>query len=221
MAIRTVRARLVMAVGAAVLTAAVGTAVAVPATAASTHSFHASAPTITGHSKVGYTLTAHEKISPKPSSEKYQWYANGHSIPGATHPVYTIANKYAGERITVKVVSAKHGYRTATTTSRSIGAVAQGTLTVSSASHNYTVSGSTAHLRIVIHVPAGSTVTYTYTVNGKRYTVKGTGAITLSIPTPTAKGASETVTVSISVTKQGYVTIHKSVSTRIPSSYKE
>ena len=58
--------------------------------------------TVTGTAKVGETLTA--TVNPaNASSPKYQWYADGVAITGATKATYTLTGDQFGKAITVKV----------------------------------------------------------------------------------------------------------------------
>jgi exonuclease III len=75
-------------------------------------------PTISGKAKVGKKLKVKTGTwSPTPAAFKYQWYANGKAIKGATGSSYKIAKKYKGKAISVKVTATKTGYKNASKTS--------------------------------------------------------------------------------------------------------
>ncbi|HEY3736046.1 MAG TPA: alkaline phosphatase family protein [Jatrophihabitans sp.] len=62
-------------------------------------------PTFTGKFKVGKTV----KVKPGTwtvvgTTYKYQWYSNGKKIKGATKATFKVAKKYAGKKITVRVI---------------------------------------------------------------------------------------------------------------------
>ncbi|MDQ1136955.1 hypothetical protein QE410_001754 [Microbacterium sp. SORGH_AS 1204] len=75
-------------------------------------------PTITGTTKVGYTLTARAGTwAPAPVALSYQWSRNGVAISGATSSTYKLTSSDKGKRITVKVTGTKTGYTTLAKTS--------------------------------------------------------------------------------------------------------
>jgi hypothetical protein len=81
-------------------------------------------PTITGTAKVGDTLTAHPgKWGPAGVQFRYQWYASGTAITGATAATLKLAAAQQGKRITVKVTASLTGYATATATSKATAKV--------------------------------------------------------------------------------------------------
>jgi Tol biopolymer transport system component len=82
-------------------------------------------PTITGTAKVGDTLKAHPgKWGPPGVQLRYQWYASGTAISGATAVTLKLAAAQHGKRITVKVTASLTGYATATATSKATAKVA-------------------------------------------------------------------------------------------------
>jgi Tol biopolymer transport system component/surface antigen len=86
-------------------------------------------PTITGTAKVGATLTAHPgKWGPAGVQLRYQWYASGTAITGATAAALKLAAAQHGKRITVKVTASLTGYATATLTSKATAKVAAVTM---------------------------------------------------------------------------------------------
>ncbi|SHF49477.1 hypothetical protein SAMN05443575_0096 [Jatrophihabitans endophyticus] len=71
-------------------------------------------PRITGTVATGRTVKAAVgSWSPRPSAYAYRWYADGKAIKGATHARYTIATRFAGRALTVKVTGTRSGYLTA------------------------------------------------------------------------------------------------------------
>jgi hypothetical protein len=77
-----------------------------------------SAPKITGTAKVGKTLKTKVKgVSPTPKI-KYQWYANGKAIPGATKASLKLKKAQKGKTITVKATLTKTDYAKRTVTSK-------------------------------------------------------------------------------------------------------
>ncbi|KRF07071.1 hypothetical protein ASH00_16125 [Arthrobacter sp. Soil782] len=90
----------------------------------------APAPTISGTSAVGETLTvAAGAWAPAPVTLTYQWLRNGAAISGATAVNYPLVAADLGAAITVKVTGTKTGYATATAASAPTAAVAEGNLT--------------------------------------------------------------------------------------------
>jgi hypothetical protein len=71
---------------------------------------NASVPKIKGTVKVGKKLRINlGKWSPKPTF-KYQWYANGKAIKGATKSTLILKKAQKGKKITVKVTATKKNY---------------------------------------------------------------------------------------------------------------
>ncbi|MFF2277833.1 hypothetical protein [Agromyces sp. NPDC058126] len=73
-------------------------------------------PTITGTRAVGYTLTAVRGTWTTNTTFKYQWYANGTAISGATVGTFKLTTSQRGKPITVRVTGSKTGYPTVTRT---------------------------------------------------------------------------------------------------------
>lgn len=86
-------------------------------------------PKVHGTAKIGRKLTAVAgrwragTVRLAGSHLKYQWYAGGKRIAGATKATYKIARKVQHKRISVKVTGVYAGYRTATATSKPTRAV--------------------------------------------------------------------------------------------------
>ncbi|WP_194420616.1 excalibur calcium-binding domain-containing protein [Microbacterium abyssi] len=83
----------------------------------------ASAPKISGTTRVASKLTAKAGTWTSGATLKYQWYRNGAAIAGATSSSYTVRPTDAYARITVKVTGAKAGYVTAAKSSSATAAV--------------------------------------------------------------------------------------------------
>ncbi|MFP7834047.1 cell wall-binding repeat-containing protein [Marisediminicola sp. LYQ134] len=81
-------------------------------------------PKITGSPLVGKTLTAAPGTwGPAPVTLKYQWYAGGKAIAGATKKTHLVTSYDVGTRVTVKVTGSKSGYRSVAKTSAATAAV--------------------------------------------------------------------------------------------------
>ncbi|MFD3452231.1 hypothetical protein ACFWVC_08615 [Streptomyces sp. NPDC058691] len=82
-------------------------------------------PTISGTAKVGRTLTAGRGTwTPTPASYRYQWYANGKAISGATKSTLVLKSAQRGKKITVKVSAVLSGHSNGTATSKATSTVA-------------------------------------------------------------------------------------------------
>jgi len=78
-------------------------------------------PTIHGSAKVGKKLTAARgawRADGAAVRIKYQWYAHGKALKGATKTTLKLAKKLKGEKITVKVTGSAVGYTTTKRTSK-------------------------------------------------------------------------------------------------------
>lgn len=85
-------------------------------------------PTITGTSKVGYTLTAKPGVWTAGTALSYQWYRSGVAITGAKYSTYTQVAADLGKRMTVRVTGTQLGYTSAYRISGATAAVVVGTL---------------------------------------------------------------------------------------------
>jgi hypothetical protein len=84
------------------------------------------APAITGTAKVGWVLSTTAGIWNLPGlTVKYQWYAGGVAVPGATSKTYTPAVAQAGKTLKVKVNVSRSGYLPASVYSAGTAAVAR------------------------------------------------------------------------------------------------
>jgi len=69
-----------------------------------------STPAISGTPKAGITLTAKTGTWTTGTTLRYQWYADGSSVSGATTKTYTPKSTDAGKVLKVKVTGSKTGY---------------------------------------------------------------------------------------------------------------
>lgn len=85
-------------------------------------------PAIAGTARVGQTLTATPgSWAPEPSDLRYQWYAGGTPIAGATTATFTPGASERGKALSVRVTAQEPGYAPATSESVATAAVAVGT----------------------------------------------------------------------------------------------
>lgn len=77
------------------------------------------APTISGISEVGETVSANTSAWDSGVAFSYQWYSNGISIYGATSASYILQPSELNDLITVKVTGTKNGFNSVTQTSPS------------------------------------------------------------------------------------------------------
>jgi surface antigen len=103
------------------------------------------APTISGDSRVGSTLSALAgSWDPAPSGLSYQWLAGGTSVAGATDSTLALDPSFVGKAVTVKVTATRTGYAAVSKVSAATAHVEPGTMTMAS---RPTVSGTTAPAR--------------------------------------------------------------------------
>lgn len=90
-------------------------------------------PTFTGAEQVGSVLTARTNAWRPAASLRYQWYAAGRPISGATGPAYTVRPADLGRTLHVVVTGTRKGYPTTTLASaRTTRAIAPGEFTATS-----------------------------------------------------------------------------------------
>lgn len=80
-------------------------------------------PKVAGTVKVGKKLTAKPGTWTSGTTLRYQWYAGGKAIKGATKSSLTLKSAQRGKTITVKVTGSKAGYTTVSATSKKTGKV--------------------------------------------------------------------------------------------------
>ncbi|WP_420112662.1 hypothetical protein [Pseudactinotalea sp.] len=82
------------------------------------------APKITGTVRVGSTLTATTSAWSPTATLRYQWYANGKPISGATSSKLKLTTAHYGAKITVKVTGSRSSFVTTSRTSAATKTVA-------------------------------------------------------------------------------------------------
>ncbi|SFU10347.1 hypothetical protein SAMN04487915_1111, partial [Arthrobacter sp. ov118] len=161
-------------------------------------------PTISGTTRVGYTLTANPGTwGPAPVNLTYQWYRSGTAITGATAATYRLNSADAGRTLSVRVTGTKTGYTTATKSSTATAAVTAGTLAPAPVP---TISGTT---RVGYTLtanpgtwgPAPVNLTYQWYRSGTAIT--GATAATYRL---NSADAGKTLSVRVTGTKTGYTT---------------
>lgn len=81
-------------------------------------------PVISGTAKVGRTLkTTNGTWSPATTLYKYQWYANGKAVTGATKSSLVLKSAQKGKKITVKVIALRTGHKDGSAVSKPTGTV--------------------------------------------------------------------------------------------------
>ncbi|GAA3910075.1 cell wall-binding repeat-containing protein [Microbacterium invictum] len=101
-----------------------GTAVVSDSAAKNFGCLASAAPTISGTAKVGNALTARVGTWTSGTTHRFQWYANGAAISGATGQSFTLTAAQKGKKVTVAVTGSKSGYTTVTRRSKATAAVA-------------------------------------------------------------------------------------------------
>ncbi|SFB76313.1 CHAP domain-containing protein [Nocardioides terrae] len=92
------------------------------------------APTIVGAPRVGATLGATPGAwSPAATAYRYQWYAAGVAVPGATGSTFTPGPAHVGQGISVAVIAGRASYVTGIAGTAPTAATAPGTQTVTTA----------------------------------------------------------------------------------------
>ncbi|MHA7180411.1 S8 family serine peptidase [Arthrobacter sp. MDB2-24] len=159
----------------------------------------ATKPTVTGTTKVGYTLTANTGTWTSGATFTYQWFRTGVPITGATGKTYALTAADLGKNISVGVTGSKAGYTNATVYSVRTAAVVAGTLTAPKP----TVSGTT---RITYTLTAntgtwtaGTTLRYQWYRTGVAIT--GATAKTYKL---TSADLGKTMSVGVTGSKAGY-----------------
>lgn len=157
-------------------------------------------PTVSGTLAVGSTLTAKPGTWTSGAALKYQWYASGVAISGATTTTFKLTSAQADKAIVFKVTATRSGY---TTLSKSSAATAK-VLTVATPK----ITGTARTGATLTAIPGswtGSTAfTYQWFANGSAIS----GA-TKSTFVPTTAQDSKTITVRVTGTKTGYGTVAK------------
>jgi hypothetical protein len=133
-----------------------------------------SKPSVTGRAAVGLTVRATTGgWSPKPSSVRYQWTANGAAIKGATGSTYKIPVLMRGKRIAV-IVTARATGRSDTSATSAAVTVGHGVApkaTTKPKISGTTEAGRTVKVKVGAWSPSATSYKYVWKLNGK--TIKG------------------------------------------------
>ncbi|WP_203137202.1 excalibur calcium-binding domain-containing protein [Microbacterium sp. JZ31] len=154
--------------------------------------------------KVGQRISALPGSWTSGVTRKYQWYANGVAIKGATSHVLTVPAGAKGRVLTVKVTGSKSGYATLAKTSRDTAKVAPGTLSGSTPRISGTVKVGSKVTAVPGTWSSGVTRKYQWYANGAA--LRGATSHILRIP---SSAAGKTLTVKVTGTKAGYSTLVK------------
>jgi Tol biopolymer transport system component len=161
-------------------------------------------PTISGTVKVGYTLTANTGTWTSGATFKYQWYANGVAVSGATAKTYKLPGSLYNKKMSVVVTGSLAGYTTVAKTSAATVVVAAGTLTAPTP----TISGTVRVAYTLTANPgtwtSGTTLHYQWYASGTA--ISGATAKTFKL-TSTQKG--KTIVVKVTGSQPGYTTVTK------------
>ncbi|WP_377321049.1 hypothetical protein ACFJIY_18260 [Pimelobacter simplex] len=162
----------------------------------------APAPTVSGRTTVGQTLTAGTGTWDPAPTFGYQWLRSGSPIAGATGATYRLSAADAGTRISVRVTGTLDGYVTTATTSAPTATVT-GTFTSAPVPR---ISGKAKVGKKLTAKPGAwaptATVRYQWLRNGK--VIKGATRATYKL----AKAdRGKRVSVRVTGTRTGYVTV--------------
>ena len=134
------------------------TGVVSSAAAANTGCLTVGSPRISGSALVGSTLTAIPGTWTSGASFRYQWFANGAAISGATAATFRPTSGHAGRQLSVRVTGSKSGYASARATSGKTPTVAYPTRTASPDGRSCPmwapIKGNAASM--IYHVPWGA-----------------------------------------------------------------
>lgn len=72
---------------------------------------NSSKPSVSGTMKPGYRIWADPGAwDPKNVAIKYQWYADGAKVPGATDLTFNLFQEYVGKKLSVEITASMYGY---------------------------------------------------------------------------------------------------------------
>lgn len=157
-------------------------------------------PTIAGVAQVGQKLTAKSGTWTSGAVLKYQWYANGSAISGATASTLSLSSSMIGKRITVTVSGSKSGYASVAKTSAASAAV-RGLLTTRTPSISGTVTAGKTLSAKPGSWTSGTSFAYQWYVNGKA--ISGASKSTLVLTTAMS---GKKITVKVTGSKANYIT---------------
>lgn len=161
-------------------------------------------PSVSGTAKVGTRLSANPGAwNPAPDGYTYQWLKNGVPIPGAIAPSYVVGAGQVGTGISVRVGALKSGYPVAYATSPRTGAVAPGTIAVTTKPKltGKAKVGKQLTLKPGAYNPAAK-LTFSWFVDGKK--VKGAKGKTFKLK---AGMVGKKITAEVKATLAGYTTL--------------
>ncbi|WP_022882423.1 hypothetical protein [Gryllotalpicola ginsengisoli] len=158
-------------------------------------------PTVSGTAKVGQTLTAIRGTWTAGTSFRYQWYASGTAIKGATGKTLTLSSTLKGKAISVHVIGTKSGYQSKEVGSTRTAPVAAGTLKTVTPTIDGTVKAGKTIEAIRGTWTSGTAYRYQWYVNGKA--ISGATGKTLTLK---AGWAGMKVLVKVTGSKPGYTT---------------
>lgn len=163
-------------------------------------------PKISGTAKVGSRLTAVPGVwSPANVELRYQWYASGVVIPGATSSTFVLTPAQRGKSMTVTVTGWLNGTATITTTSSPTVAVAPGTLSAKTPVISGKAKvGKTLKAKQGTWGPAPVTLRYQWYANGKKISKATKSSYKIA-----KKYKGKKITVKVTGTKTGYTTVTK------------
>lgn len=160
----------------------------------------AGSPWISGTRAVGSTLTAKTGTWTASTTYRYQWYANGSAISGATKSTFKLGSAQANDRITVKVTGKRSGYATVAKTSSNTTRI----MKIGSPS----ISGSAVATKKLTAKPGtwstGTKFSYQWYANGSAIS----GA-TRSTYTISSKYVGKRISLKIKGSQSGYTTFSK------------
>lgn len=160
-----------------------------------------SSVTLAGTRRVGHTLTVKLlKWVPKPLFTSYTWYRSGKQISGASSSSYKLTAADKGKHIKVKVQASFVGYKDATRTSKSTGAIKAGLLT--SARPKVTITGWLATAWAGNWGPSPLTLSYQWYKGSKK--ISGATSGLFSVPT---SYVGKSIRVKVIGQKPGYGTV--------------
>jgi hypothetical protein len=159
--------------------------------------------TVAGTAKVGGTLTAHPGTwGPAGVTLRYQWYAAGQAIKGATTPTLKLKAAQYARPIVVTITASLTGYATATEASAATAKVAAGTLTAATPTIAGTAKvGDRLTASAGIWGPAGVTLTYQWYAADQA--IKGATGRTLTL---SGAQSGKVITVTVTGKLTGYTT---------------
>jgi hypothetical protein len=164
------------------------------------------APSASGSTQVGSTLTALPGLWDSGVVLTYQWLRNGVAISGATNLTYLLAAADSGAEISVKVTGSKAGYRPVSRTSAPLTASAASGVQNLVLTPVPTVSGSTQVGSTLTALPglwdSGVVLTYQWLRNGAAIS----GATNLTYLLAAADSGAE-ISVKVTGSKAGYIAV--------------